>query len=63
MIIDRTRTGAPSGAWILEVADVFLLFGVDTDDGRTLPLEVAALSGEVPELAIALATLGGFLVA
>lgn len=63
VIIDLPLMSAPRRARILEVADLFLLFGVDTDDGQPLPLEVVAPRGDVPELAIALATLGGFLVA
>lgn len=62
VIIDLPFMGTPSGAWILEVADIFLLFGVDTDDGQPHPLEVATLGGDELELAIALAAFGGLLI-
>jgi len=55
--------GSPGRARIFEIADVFLLFGVDTDDGQPQPLEVVSLGGNDPELVIALTAFGRLLVA
>ena len=64
VIADELRGPVPLGAGILEVADEFLLLGVDADDGEVLSGAAPAQPGDVLELGIAVRMrgAGAFLV-
>src|SRR5580704_1400452 len=59
VILDQNRIAIPFGSGVLEVANQFLLLGIDTEDGQALGGKSFLLLGDVEELWIAVRTPGG----
>jgi hypothetical protein len=53
VIIDAHRRAIPLGAIVLEVADEFSFFGIDTDNGKPLTLKAGTQRRDVSELLVA----------
>ena len=53
MIIDAHRRAIPLDSMVLEVANQFSLFGIDTDNGKSLTLKAGTQRRDVSELLVA----------
>ena len=58
--LGRLALGVPLPSGVLEVADQFLLLGIDGDDGLVALLEVPHTGGDVLELRVAVRMLASF---
>src|ERR1700686_2095073 len=64
VIVHQNRRAIPFGSGVLEIADQFAFLAVNTDDGKTLPLETGSQRANMLELLIAVGTgVGGDLLA
>ena len=59
MILYRNGFTTPCGAGVFEVANLFLLLRIDTDDGQALGGETLSLLPNIEELLIAFGMFGG----
>ena len=63
VVVDRSGSAIPFGAWVLEVPHQFSLFGVDADHGIPLPTKAATYFVDVGELRVAEGVPGADLLA
>jgi len=59
MIVDQAGRQVPTSTGISEMADEFVLLGIDANDGETAALESVAKVAEVAELMVAIGTMVG----
>jgi len=64
VIVDQAERQIPARTEILEIADQFAFFGIDTNDGETRALKSISKVAEVEELMVVIGTVvgGEFLV-